>query len=166
MAINNVGPYTNYTAARSYRPVAVSTPTVPTAPVAQYTVPSGGAAAAGGGLSLGRLASWAGGAFAAWKYVLPMISRSPGGMLVAGVAGAGALAGNFIYNKLTGGGSTSAPVGGGGDVLKYGAWAGGAFAAWRWVLPMIGRPTALVTTGVLGAGAFAGNWIYNKLTGR
>ena len=172
MAINNVGPYTNYAAIRSgsqARPAVNAAPAyVPAAPSAYTTAPSGGAPSAlAGGLSLGRLASWAGGAFASWKYVLPLIGRHPGGLLIAGVLGAGAFAGNWVYNKLTGGGSTgAAPVGGSGQTMRYASWAGGAAAAWKWVLPMIGRPTALMTAGVLGAGAFAGNWIYNQLTGR
>lgn len=57
---------------------------------------------AGGGLNLGRIAAWAAGGFAAFKWVLPALGRTPAGWMVAGVVGAGAFAGNWLYNKLTG----------------------------------------------------------------
>ena len=164
MAINSVGSYNNYAAVRTAPPVRPAA--APAAPAAYTAAPTGGAVTTQSGeVSLGRLASWAGGAWASWKYVLPMIGRQPGGLLIAGVLGAGAYAGNWLYNKVTGTGNSN-PVGGSGETMRYASWAGGAAAAWKWVLPMIGRPTALMTAGVLGAGAFAGNWIYNKLTGR
>jgi hypothetical protein len=173
MAINNVGSYTNYTTVRSgaqARPAAYAPAPQATTLPASYTPtpPAGGTVAPqSGGLGLGRLASWAGGAFGAWKLAAPLLGRSPGGLVIGGILGAGAFAGNWVYNKLTGGGAASAAPTGGGGAMRYASWAGGAGAAWKWVMPLLGRsPGALVTTGVLGAGAFAGNWIYNKLTGR
>lgn len=66
---------------------------------AQNAAPAGGIL---GGIGLGRLLSWAGGAFAAFKWVLPMLGKSPAGWAVAAVVGGGAFAGNWLYGKLTG----------------------------------------------------------------
>lgn len=49
------------------------------------------------------------------------------------------------------------------------AWGAGAFASFKWVLPLFraaanGNPAWWVVAGVAGAGAFVGNWVYNKLT--
>lgn len=172
MAINNVGSYTNYAAIRTgaqVRPAATVLPTSYTP-----TPPAGGTVAPqAGGLSLGRMAAWAGGALAAGKFVLPMLGRSPGGVVIAGVLGAGAFAGNWIYKKLTGGSSASAtpaPLGGGlasSPALRYASWGAGALAAWKLASPMLGRsPGGLVIGGIVGAGALAGNWLHAKLTGR
>lgn len=66
---------------------------------AQNAQPAGGIL---GGIGLGRLASWGAGAFAAFKWVLPMLGKSPAGWMVAGVIGGGAFVGNWLYSKLTG----------------------------------------------------------------
>ncbi|MDB5095743.1 MAG: hypothetical protein JWM80_164 [Cyanobacteria bacterium RYN_339] len=62
--------------------------------------------AATSGISIGRALSWAAGGFATFKWVLPLFraaaNGNPAWWLTAGVLGAGALAGNWIYGKLTG----------------------------------------------------------------
>jgi hypothetical protein len=62
---------------------------------------------ASGGISIGRALSWGLGGFASFKWVLPLFraaaNGNPAWWVVAGVVGAGAFAGNWIYNKLTGG---------------------------------------------------------------
>jgi hypothetical protein len=166
MSINAVGPYQNVAAIRTG---AVARPQVAPAPTQSYSAlptpavaPSGGAAATGGGLSLGRLAAWAGGAFGGFKLWGMLARTSPQGWVLGGVLAGGAFVGNKLYNMLTG----QAPSGGGlggGNTMKYASWAGGAFGAWKLLgQSMRGWPLA----GVIAGGAFAGGWLYHKLTGR
>lgn len=57
--------------------------------------------AAPSGLSLGKLAAWAGGAIG-FRSLWNNVFRDPRGWGLVAVLGAGAFAGNWLYNKLTG----------------------------------------------------------------
>lgn len=56
--------------------------------------------------------------------------------------------------------STGLPIG------KMVAWAGGALGARSLFNNFFRNPRGFGLLAVLGVGAFAGNWVYNKLTGR
>lgn len=115
--------------------------------------------AQGGGLSWPRLGAWAAGAFASWKLILPHLGE-PGGLITLGVVAGGAYVGEKAYEAVSGQAQ-------GGDVLKYGAWAGGAFGAFKLFRPMMGpSPSGWLIGGLLVGGAWAGGKLYNMLTGR
>lgn len=123
----------------------------------------GTVAQATGNPSMGKMASWAAGAGLALKFGLRFF-RNPSMLVIGGVAAAGAVAGNTAYNAIKGGSAGQAL--GGSNVAKYAAWGGGAFAAWKYGLRFFRNPSMLVVAGVVGAGAFAGNFLYKKLTGK
>lgn len=164
MSSNAVGSYQNVVALRTgvQRPAVNAAPAA--APAVANVAPAGGAypsASTGGGLSVGRLLSWAGGAFGGFRLWGMLAKTSPQGWVLGGVLAGGAFVGNKLYNMLTGQQSTSTL--GGGNTMKYASWAGGAFGAWKLLgQSMRGWPLA----GVIAGGALAGGWLYNKLTGR
>lgn len=161
MSVRPVGPYPN----------AYSAPAYNAQPAAQAAVqpsttatPTGGAASSG--LNIGRLASWAGGGWLGFRVAETVMRSRPEGWLLAGVVGAGAFVGNKIYNTVTGSGSGLSMPSANGNTGRYLAWGAGAFGAWKWVAPMINMTRGWGLGAVVAGGAFAGNWIYNKLTGR
>ena len=161
MSVRPVGPYPNAYPVQN-RPVqtAAQPTALPTAAVA----PAGGAASSG--LPLGRLASWAGGGWVGFRLAETVLRSRPEGFLLAGVVAGGAWLGNKVYNTVTGSGSgLSAPTAG-ANTGKYIAWGAGAFGAWKWLAPALNMTRGWGLGAVLAGGAFAGNWIYNKLTGR
>lgn len=163
MTISTVGTY-NATVAR---PAVATQAVVPAKSYAADTFTGGGAVTAqattGSNPSMLKVGSWVGGAALALKYGLRFF-RSPSALVVGGVAAAGAVAGNTVYNAVTGGSAGKAA--GSSNVAKYAAIGGGAFAAWKYGLRFFRNPSALVVGGVVAAGGFAGNWLYNKLTGK
>ncbi|MFP5503003.1 MAG: hypothetical protein ACLGIN_10975 [Candidatus Sericytochromatia bacterium] len=165
MSIAPVGSYTPRFRPQTQAP-APQPYAAPQAPQPQVQTGGNYYQPSGGGLSLGRMASWAAGGFAAARYVLPMLGRGLPGLVTLGVVGAGAFGGNWVYNKLAGAGGLSGS--GGGEVGRYVAWGGGALTAYKLGMGMVrgGRPSGLVLGAMLAGGALAGNWIYNKLTGR
>lgn len=156
MSVRPVGPYPNAynVPARNAQPAAPVTTAAPT----------GGASS--GGLPIGRLASWGGGAWIAFRAAETVMRSRPEGWMLAGVLGAGAWVGNKLYNTVTGSGSGLSMPSTGGNTGRYLAWGAGAFSAWKWLAPAINMTRGWGLGAVVAGGAFAGNWIYNKLTGR
>lgn len=60
-----------------------------------------GYAPSSSGLSIGRMAAWGGGIFAALKWLRPVFS-SPSGWLTVGIAAVGWFAGDKLYHMVTG----------------------------------------------------------------
>lgn len=156
MSIAPVGPYT---------PVRRPTVARPSATVQSVAQPTGGSTAPVTAVStsepsLGRLASWAGGAFGAFR-LSGALGFNPAGWALAGVLAGGAFIGNKLYDAVTGGGGLNT-----GEVGKYAAWGGGAFGALKLARALNFNPAGWALAGVLAGGAFVGNKLYQALTGR
>ena len=163
MAVN----FNNYaTPAPAYRPTTLATaaqPSVGYAPTTYTPSATAGTSNTGGMIAAGV------GAFAGFKWALPAVRsvfnlRSPGALLTAGVIGGSAYLGYKLWNKVTG--REPASMGTGGNTMKYAAWGGGALGAFALARQTGMNPAGWALAAVAGAGAFAGNWIYKKLTGQ
>jgi hypothetical protein len=142
----NVQPVGNYPTYRAATPAAVEPTGTGYAPAAT---------AQGDTLTLGRVAAWGGGAFAAARVVGSTIG-TPQGLAAGAVLVGGAVGGDKVYKAVTGQEKA--------DIGRWAAWGGGAFAAFKWVRPLFQNPTGLGLAALLGAGAFVGNKVYNWIT--
>jgi hypothetical protein len=142
----------------AYAPAAAPTAYAPAAAPTAYTTPAYGATAAPGaqaaGFNIGRVASWGAGALAAARFILPHLS---GGWLKIAVVGAGALVGNFAWNRLE---KDVAPAKAGG-VGHVGTIAGGAVGGFLLGRSILGdNPAGWLIGGIAAAGAFVGHKLY------
>lgn len=158
MSVRPVGPYPNAYPVQNRPMQTAAQPT--SSPVA----PSGGAASSG--LPLGRMASWAGGGWLAFRAAETVLRSRPEGWMLAGVVGGGAWLGNKIYNTVTGSGSGLSAPSVTSNTGRYVAWGAGAFGAWKWLAPALNMTRGWGLGAIVAGGALAGNWLYGKLTGK
>lgn len=148
-----------------YTPAAA----VPPAPPATVSATPTAAAPQGGSFhifdtnnqSMGRILSWIGGGFGAFK-ISEALGFNPAGWALAGVCAAGAWVGDKLFNTLSGqSGGLSAD-----GTTKYIAMGGGAFGALKIAKAMNMNPAGWGLAAVLGIGAVVGDKLYHTLTGR
>lgn len=97
-SVSSISPVGSYVAAP--RAVAASNDPVGGGYSADsYTASSYGST--GSGLSVGRMAAWGGGVFAALKWLRPVFASSSG-WLTVGIAGLGFLVGDKLYHMVSG----------------------------------------------------------------
>ena len=129
-------------------------PAAPTQAPAAYPAYPQQPGATVSGANIGRFASWGAGAFAAARWILPHVAT--GWMKIALVLG-GALAGNFLWNKL----EQDVPAGKAGGVGHVGTMAAGAGGAFMLGRALLGtNPAGWLIGGIIAGGAWLGHKLY------
>lgn len=57
-------------------------------------------------------------------------------------------------------------AGSGLNIGRMAAWGGGIFAALKWLRPVFSSPSGWLTLGIAGVGWFAGEKLYQMITGK